>query len=78
MSRNHDYITGNLLDHLYRQEYYKPIDVYLSKQTNTTIPQQINFAEKLEDDDSTTMFLSLKSFKKIILNIYLDLLNVSE
>ena len=31
MSRNNDYITGDLLDHLYHQSYYKRIDIDLSR-----------------------------------------------
>ena len=30
MSRNNDYPTGNLLDYLYDQKYYKLIDIDLS------------------------------------------------
>ena len=40
MSRNNDYATGHLLDYLYQQNYYKLIDTYLLRQTNTNIPQQ--------------------------------------
>ena len=47
MSRNDDYTTGNLLDYLYHQKYYKVIGIYLSRQTNTSIPQQIKFAGKV-------------------------------
>ena len=38
MSRNNDYITGKVLDHLYHQKYYKPIGLGLSKQANLSIP----------------------------------------
>ena len=48
MSRNNDYTTGNLLDYLYNQNYYKRIDIDLSRQTNMIIPQQINFTRTLE------------------------------
>ena len=53
MSRNHDYTTGNLLDYLYHQKYYKLIAIHLSRQTNMIIPQQISFAGK---DDGATIF----------------------
>ena len=43
MSKNNDYTTGNLLDCLYLKKYYKIISLDLSSQTNTNIPQQINF-----------------------------------
>ena len=46
MSKNNDYTTGNLLDYVYHQNYYKLIDIDLSRQTNKNIPQQINFTEK--------------------------------
>ena len=42
MSRNDDYTTGNLLDYLYHQKYYKFIGENLSRHTNARIPQQIN------------------------------------
>ena len=58
MSRNDDYTTGNLLDYLYHQSYYKLIGIDLSRQTNTNIPEQINFTEKLEEDDGATMFFN--------------------
>ena len=64
MSRNDDYTTGNLLDFLYHQNYYKPIGIDLSRQTNTSILQQINYTGKLEDDGAT-MFLLPKSSKKL-------------
>ena len=47
MSRNDDYATGNLLDYLYHQKYYKLIAIDLSRQTNTSLLQQINFTGKL-------------------------------
>ena len=49
MSGNGDCTIGNLLDYLYHQNYYKLIGKDLSRQTSTTIPQQINFAGKIEE-----------------------------
>ena len=46
MSRNNDYTTWNLSDYLYHQKYYKLIGINLSRQTNTGIPQQINYVGK--------------------------------
>ena len=63
MSRNNDYTTKNLLDYLYHQNYYKLIGIDLSRQTNTSISQQINFLGKLENDGATK-FLLLKNSKK--------------
>ena len=56
MSRNDDYTKINLLDFSYSQNYYKLIGIDLSRQTNTNIPQQINFTGKLAEDDAATMF----------------------
>ena len=47
MPRNNDYTTGNVLDYLSYQKYYRLIGIDLSRQTNTNIPQQINFVGKL-------------------------------
>ena len=58
MSRNDDYTTGNLLDYLYHQSYYKLTGIDLSRQANTNIPEQINFTGKLEEDDGATMFFN--------------------
>ena len=58
------YATGRLLDYLHQQKYFKLIGINLSRQTNTSIPQQNNFVGKLEEDDDATMFLLLKSSKK--------------
>ena len=55
MSRNNDYTRRNLLDYLYYQKYCKLIGIGLSRQTNTSIPQKINFIGKLEEDDYAKM-----------------------
>ena len=65
MLRNVDYATGKLLDYLYHPNHYKRIDIDLSRQTNTIIPQQTNFVGKLDKDNGATMFLLLKSSKKL-------------
>ena len=64
MSKNDDYTTGNLLDFLYHQNYYKLIGIDLLRQTNTNIPQQISFTGKLEEDYDATIFLVLKNRKR--------------
>ena len=64
MSNNDVYTTGNLLDSLYHQNYYKLICINLSGQTNTSIPQQTSFTEKLEKDNEATMiFTTEKKWK---------------
>ena len=79
ISRNDDYTTGNVSDYLYHQKYYKLIGSGFSRQTNTSIPQQINFAGKLkEEDDDATMFFIAQKQQKTILNISLDSLTATE
>ena len=78
MSRNKDYKTENLLDYLYHQKYYKLIGNDVSRQKNTSIPQQINFTGKLEEDDGATMFFIAEKLQKVVLNFSLDSLIVTE
>ena len=63
MSKNDDYTTGNLLDYLYHQNYYKFIVIDLSK---------------LGEEDGATMFFISEKQQKTILNFSLNLLIVSE
>ena len=78
-SRNNDYTTGNLLDYLYHQKYYKLIGIYLSRQASTIISQQFKFVGKLEEDDSgAIMFFIAEKQQKAILNFSLDSLIVTE
>ena len=65
------------MDYLYHQKYYKLISIDLSRQTNTNIPQQINFVGKLEDDDAKVFFITEKQ-QKTVLNFSLDPLIVTE
>ena len=65
ISRNYDYATGNLLDYFYHQNCYKLIGIDLSRQTNASIPQQINFVGKLEEDDDATMFFVSEKHPKL-------------
>ena len=78
MSRNDNFTTGNFLDYLYRQNYYKLIGIDLSRQKNTSIPQQIDFTGKLEEDYGVKMFFIAKKQQKIILNFSLYSLIVTE
>ena len=77
MSRNNDYTTENLLDYLYHEKYYKLIGINLLRQTNMSIPQEINFVGKSEDDGATMVFIAEK-LQKTILNFFLDSLIVTE
>ena len=56
MSKSNDYTTGGLLDYLYHQNYYELIHRDLWRQKNVSIPQQIGFTGKVDEDDGATMF----------------------
>ena len=79
MSRNNDNGTGSVLDFLHHWENNKTGGIDLSRQTNTSFPQQSNFKERLEDDGATEFIIAEN--KQVFLGIIklsLDLLNVSE
>ena len=78
MSKNEDFTTGNLLDYLYHQKYYKLIGTDLSRQTNTSIHQKINFTEKLDEYDGAKILFIAEKQQKTILNFSLDSLIVTE
>ena len=78
MSKNYDFTTGNLLDYMYHQKYYKLIGTDLSRQTNTSISQQINFLGKLEEHNCAKMFFISQNQQETILNFSLDSLMVTE
>ena len=78
MSRYNDYTTGSVLDYLYHRNYYKLIGIDLSRQANTSIPQQVNFVGKLEEYDCETMFFVVEKQQKTILRFSLDSLIVKE
>ena len=64
ISKNNDYLTGNLLDYEYFLKHYKLIAIDLSKQielTNLDLRQETNFIGKLEDDKATMCFIIEKS-----------------
>ena len=63
MSRNNDYTAGKLLD--FSCHFYKIIGIDLSRQTDISTPQQINFTENLEENDDAKMFFLIKSIKKL-------------
>ena len=46
------------------KNFYKHTNIDLSRQTNTSIPQEINFKRKLKEDDSATMFFIVEKQKK--------------
>ena len=60
MSRSSDNTTRNVLHYFNNQKYYKLIRIYLSRKTDATISQQINFIGKLEKIMLRKSFFSLK------------------
>ena len=66
------------MDYLCQQKYYKFIGIVSTRQANESIPQQINFVEKLEQDDGAAILLIAEKQQKVTLNISADLLNVIE
>ena len=78
MLRNKDYTTQNLLDYLYHQGYCKIIAIDLSRETNTSIPEQINFEGKSEKEDVVPMFFITEKQQKTIQNFSLNSLIVTE
>ena len=66
MLKQNNYATENLVDLLYHQNYYELIGTELSRQTNIGIPQQITSIERLEEENDTALFVSLKSSKRIL------------
>ena len=77
LRRNNGYATRNILDYLYHQNYYELIGIHWSRQTNTIIPQQINFTGKLEEDDGAAMIFVSEKEQKTIRNFPPDSLIVT-
>ena len=59
MSNNNDYTTDNLLDFAYLKKHYKLMATDLSKETELKDPYQINFIEKLENQDHGATIFSI-------------------
>ena len=78
MPINNDYTIRDLSDYLYHQNWYKLIGIDLSRQTNTSISQQILLTGKLEEDEGITMIFIAVKAEKNILNFSLDSLIVTE
>ena len=64
MSKNDEYTAGNFLDFSFHQNYYKVIDIDLSRQTKLYISQQINFTGIFEEDDGAVMFVIAEKQQK--------------
>ena len=63
---------------MYHQNYYELIGIDSPRQVNTSIPLQINFIGKSDENDSATMFFIVEKQQKTILNFSLYLLIVLE
>ena len=63
---------------MYHQNYYELIGIDLPRQVNTSVPLQINFIGKSDENDSATMFFIVEKQQKTILNFSLYLLIVLE
>ena len=66
-----DYTTGCLLDYNYFNNYYKMIEINLSKQEELDADpkpiQQIHSTENLDKDENKTMFFITEEAKEAIL-----------
>ena len=78
ISRNNEYMTGNLLDYDYFKRHYKLIAIDLSKQQvlqeNKDLIQQINFIGKLEEAPNVLIIIEKK--EHTILEFSQNLANV--
>ena len=63
---------------MYHQSYYEPIGIDLSRQTNRSIPKQINCVGKPERDDGAAMLFISEKKQKTIINFSLDSLIATE
>ena len=78
ISRNSEYITGNLLDYDYFKKYYKIIAIDLSKQQvlqeNKDLIQQTNFIGRLTE--TANVFIIIEKKENTILEFSKNFANV--
>ena len=74
MARNDDYTTENFLDYLHHQKCCKLTGIDLSRQTNISIPQEINYVGKLEEDDGATTFSIAEKQRKTTSSFFVRLI----
>ena len=65
MSRNNDYMTGNLLDFAYFKNNYRLIAIDLSKQSKLMDPQQNSFIGRILATHGATMFFITEKSEEI-------------
>ena len=71
MSKNNDYVTGNLLDYHYVSNHYKTIAIDLSKQIeleDSDLKQKINFIGRLDERNGATMSFIIEKLEEITFN----------
>ena len=78
ISRNNEYTTGNLLDYVYFEKYFKLIAIDLSKQQalqeNEELIHQVNFIGRLTE--AANVFIIIEKKEKTILEFSQNLANV--
>ena len=72
------YTTENLSNLSYHQNKYKLITIDLLRKRNWSIPQQINFIGKLQEEDGESMLFVAETQQKFIINFSIDSLNLKE
>ena len=75
MLRNYGCSKRSILDYSDHQNYYELSGVDLSRQINTSIPQQINFVGKLEEDDGASKMFMAEKQQKTVLSFSLNFFN---
>ena len=69
-----NYTTGCLLDYNYFKNYYKVIEIDLSKQqaldADPKTIQQVNFTGNLERDNGAIMFFIIEEAKETVLDFF--------
>ena len=80
ISKNDEYITGNLLDYDYFKKYYKLIAIDLSKQQvlqeNEDLIQQFNFIGRLDINANANVFIIIEKKENAILEFLQNFANV--
>ena len=78
ISKNNEYITGNLLYYDYFKKYHKLISIYLSKQQvlqeNEDLIQQINFVGRLEE--ASNIFIIIEKKEHTLLEFSQNFANI--
>ena len=77
ISKNNDYITGNLLDFAYFRENYRSIAIDLSKESKLKDPQKIDFIGKIEgQNNGVTIFLIIEKSEETTFEFLQNSVNI--